>query len=66
MFDTAFAGNYLTLKYFAGTNALSSYLTDVQRRQMGFTLNEMMLSCTYNLETCTSDDFEWYFDPIYG
>lgn len=66
IFGSAFGNTFLGFKYFAGINALSPYLNDTQRRQMGFSLDEMMLSCIYDLQTCHASDFEWYYDTLYG
>lgn len=59
-------GNYELLRYFTGFNSFGSNLTDDIRRSFGYELNETLLSCSYNIEECTADDFEWYFDLIYG
>lgn len=56
--------DYVGLSYFAGINA--NALSESDRRQMGFNLDEIMISCTYNLEACNSSEFEWYYDTLYG
>ena len=51
-------------RYFAGLNA--NALNESDQRRMGFNLDEIMISCTYNLEACNSSEFEWYYDTLYG
>jgi hypothetical protein len=26
----------------------------------------MLISCLYNFKACNSDDFEWFYDTVYG
>lgn len=59
-------GNYEVLRYFAGFNSLGPNITNDIRRSFGYELNETLLSCSYNIEECTADDFEWYYDILYG
>ena len=36
------------------------------QRNISFPLENMLVQCTFNLETCTSDDFVWFYDAYYG
>lgn len=55
------------LKFFVANNAYNQRnFSDSLKQQFSFRLEHMMLSCMYNLDDCTADDFEWYFDTFYG
>ena len=56
----------LTYRFLVGMNALSANLTDEHRKSFGYDLNETLLSCSYNIGPCSVDDFEWYYDIMYG
>lgn len=53
------------LRFVTGMNAFSS-LSNATRRSFGYRLEDMLLSCTYNLNPCTANDFEWYYDINFG
>ena len=40
--------------------------SDEKRQNLGHSLDDMLLSCSYNGEECGSRDFMWVFDPMYG
>lgn len=60
------SSSYLMLRYLIGSNLRKSTFTDKMRKQMGLNLKEMILDCSYNQAPCSADDFEWYFDTLYG
>lgn len=66
VFNYLFANSLLSFMYFVGTNALSFNRTDEFRKNLGYDIKDMLLSCSYNSKYCTADDFQWYFDPFYG
>lgn len=66
MYSDWFRDRILVLKYFVGTNALSNKLNKTMKQMLGLTLEDMMMSCLYNLQPCWVNDFEWYFDIFYG
>jgi hypothetical protein len=39
---------------------------DSIRKELGFSLDEMLVECQFNKNLCSSNDFEWYFDFHYG
>lgn len=41
-------------------------LTDEYRKSFGLKLNETIITCIFNIEGCTEDDFDWFFDAFYG
>lgn len=59
-FDIYFSFPILELKYIIGLNVLSSYFTDAQKKTMSPQLEDMLLDCHFNLESCSVDDFSWY------
>lgn len=62
--DDAFESTLKSLKFVVGLYA--NNLSDSQRRSFGYELKDMLLSCTYNLNRCTADDFDWFYDVFYG
>ena len=36
--------------------------TDDDKKAISFTINEMLIGCTYNQQPCSSSNFSWYFD----
>lgn len=59
--------NLLLYKYLAGTNAYDpASRSDEFRKKLGYSLDEILFSCTYNLFPCSASDFIWYFDVFYG
>jgi hypothetical protein len=67
-------GNDLTLvtfmRYLIGSNNIqmvdSENLNDTSEKQLGFSLKEMLLSCSYNLLICNLSDFTLFYDSVYG
>ena len=41
-------------------------LTSAQKRSFGFEINYMLLTCFYNDKPCTSNDFIWRYNFVYG
>lgn len=61
--------SYSTIKkfrYFTISNAANPNITDATRKALGMQLEDMLLSCTFNLEPCNSSEFQWYYDGIFG
>ena len=48
--------------YFLNANA---YINP-NRRNFSYPLDQIMTSCRYNFITCTPDEFEWFYHPLYG
>lgn len=55
-----------TYKYFVGLNALDPDLPDQVRQSFGYNMSEMMLTCSYNFQKCSENDFHWFYDVLYG
>jgi hypothetical protein len=72
-FDTSFPENLSSFE-----RLKQAYITQVkaftlannskyfEKKSLGQDLNDSLLSCAFNLYECTSDDFSWYYDAIYG
>ena len=46
--------------------SLLSKLNDTTKKQFAYGIEEILISCTFNTQPCTQNDFEWYFHPFYG
>lgn len=64
--STVFLHEMLIFKYFIATNGANPNISDASRKNLTIQLQDMLLSCTFNLITCTFDDFVWYWDELYG
>jgi hypothetical protein len=53
------------IKNFQLISQLSSY-NDSFKKSLSYPLNESLLSCMINSMSCSSLDFVWSFDPLYG
>ncbi len=53
------------IKTFQLMSELSSY-NDSFKKSVSYPLNESLILCTINTMSCSSSDFVWTFDPIYG
>lgn len=65
-FNAAFESQLRALKFIVALNVYTHNLTDFDRSKFGYDLKDMLLSCTYNLKSCSADDFERYYDFYYG
>ena len=45
---------------------LSNKMTNAERKQLNFGLDDILFSCTFNGQSCTANDFVWHFDRYYG
>ena len=48
------------------TNLNGKIQPDEVKKTFGLTLDQMLLSCIHSGKSCTSADFEWYYDLVYG
>lgn len=39
---------------------------DTLRKSFGIPLETMLISCQFSFGNCSLDDFEWYYNPMYG
>jgi len=46
-------------------NVISSKYSSMKRK-ISFDLNKTLLFCSFNVEECNSNDFDWYFDRFFG
>ena len=44
----------------------ASNLTDDKKKKLGYSINETVLQCTFNMNTCNLNEFNWYYDHEYG
>jgi hypothetical protein len=49
-----------------GVNVLPPLGNDSFRQQLGFSLSDMLISCSYNFQPCYASDFDWMYNGIYG
>lgn len=63
---TSSSSSYVLLRYLLGSNLRNSTYTDEMRKKMGLSLQDMIIDCSYNQAPCSAEDFEWYFDTLYG
>ena len=55
--DKIFQDNLIKMgfaRYFLGANVKSPKFSDDERKKMGLTLKEMLISCTFNTEICNN------------
>jgi hypothetical protein len=41
-------------------------LTDETRKELGFEMKDMLVSCMYKYQNCYPYDFTYFYDPLYG
>jgi hypothetical protein len=41
-------------------------LNETEKRKLSHSLEEILLSCEFNLQYCLPIDFSWHFDPVFG
>jgi len=56
--------NLKFLKYLAVLNA--NNLPEEEKKLLGFSLDQMLISCTINGKECSPSDFLWRYDSFYG
>jgi hypothetical protein len=54
------------LQYLSKALLYNESISDEQRVKLGFTLEEMMISCRYNNILCSSADFEFFYTYQFG
>lgn len=54
------------MRYGVGVDLRGSNISDEVRKRMGLRIEDMLLSCTYNNRACSSDEFTWSYDTVYG
>lgn len=65
-FDIHFSFTLQSFRYIIGLNILSNHVPEQMKSMFGLQLKDMLLDCNFNLQTCSVDDFTWFFDPLYG
>jgi hypothetical protein len=63
--DSPIAYNYAAGELIRSAIAGADFLLDIGP-DVGFNLDQMILSCSFNSEKCTKDDFYYYFNYYYG
>ena len=46
--------------------AKSEYLNETEKKKLGYSMDDMLIDCNFEVESCTSNDFVWYYDYNYG
>ena len=66
-FNTNDKVNLLNTIYSAASSVmLSKNMTNDERKQLNFGLDDILFSCLFNNQQCSSNDFVWHFDRYYG
>ena len=56
-----------TIIYTAATSKmLSTHFSDEQRKKLGHSLEDILMTCSFNGESCSASDFIWKFDKYFG
>ena len=50
----------------ATAQVLSNNFTDEDRKKLGHNLEDILFSCLFNNQPCSTDDFLWKYDRYYG
>ena len=58
--------SFLLPRTMAMTAALNPTLSDQFRQMLGLTLQQMLISCTFNSMECTAENFDWTYDSYFG
>jgi hypothetical protein len=45
---------------------LATLFNESDKRSLGYTINETLITCLYNNKRCSSRDFNWYYSYDYG
>ncbi len=49
-----------------GLARMNSDLDDEEKKKLGHSIDDLIVSCYFNNQACTSEDFSWTFDTNYG
>ncbi len=44
----------------------AALLNDTEKQQLGLSIENSLIACTFNYEACSFDDFHWYYSSSYG
>ena len=58
--------NILLTKTMVMTAARDPKLSDAFRQSLALSIEDMLLSCTFNTVECTANNFTWLYDTYYG
>jgi hypothetical protein len=61
-FTTEFGYNVIQ----TGNESNINNFSNEEKKRLVRDLNEILLECRFNLKNCTSNDFIWSYDPVYG
>ena len=50
----------------AQVNSFNPEFGDANRKKLGYNLSKILISCVFDDEPCSADDFEWYYDLSFG
>jgi hypothetical protein len=51
------------IRYEINSDSTLNYTT---RKQLGFTIEDMLVSCYFDYEPCKADDFNYFYHELYG
>lgn len=54
------------MRYGVGVELRNSDTSDEFKKSMGLDIKDMLLSCNYNNQPCSSEDFFWRYDTLFG
>lgn len=57
--------NFINTKYLGQLNSQAS-LNDEQKKKLGNDFNQTIVTCLFQSEMCTEQDFTWFFSTSYG
>ena len=44
----------------------ASLLDDTEKKQLGLSIDNSLISCTFNYKACSIEDFHWYYSSTHG
>jgi hypothetical protein len=53
-------------RYLVIQNAKSNFLSNEEKKKLGYPIEDVILNCYFNGASCSADDFTWYFHTDYG
>jgi hypothetical protein len=57
---------FFSFKYLLETHAKDPSFSDENKKKLGHRLEDILLTCLYEMNPCTADDFEWFYDLDFG
>ena len=64
--DTTTYGFIQTAAFLGMINVVQQNFNQTEIQKLGYTIDDMLLSCTFSQFGCNYTDFAWFFHPNYG